>query len=149
MIKIRNMKKCIKGITFQDNKWNMQQKHKTLIRTITYRLSPAFLIQRQVWQQIYRFLDEVRHHPELMMLRFNIMETWLGDKKKYCQISNLYKPNQIPKLKCFLSRLAVVFVQYVEARCWVENEDVVGVALTGDAPTTSEWSTILLPSNAY
>ena len=26
----------------------------------------------------------------------------------------------------------------------VENEDVVGVAPTGDAPTTSEWSTILL-----
>ena len=27
----------------------------------------------------------------------------------------------------------------------VENEDVVGAAPTGDAPTTSEWSTILLP----
>ena len=35
---------------------------------------------------------------------------------------------------------------YIEARCWVENEDVVGVAPTGDAPTTSEWSTILLPT---
>ena len=30
--------------------------------------------------------------------------------------------------------------------CWVENEDVVGAAPTGDAPTTSEWSTILLPT---
>ena len=29
----------------------------------------------------------------------------------------------------------------------VENEDVVGAAPTGDAPTTSEWSTILLPAN--
>ena len=28
--------------------------------------------------------------------------------------------------------------------CLVENEDVVGAAPTGDAPTTSEWSTILL-----
>ena len=28
----------------------------------------------------------------------------------------------------------------------VENEDVVGAAPTGDAPTTSEWSTILLPT---
>ena len=28
----------------------------------------------------------------------------------------------------------------------VENEDVVGVAPTGDAPTTSEWSMILLPA---
>ena len=28
----------------------------------------------------------------------------------------------------------------------MENEDVVGAAPTGDAPTTSEWSTILLPT---
>ena len=28
----------------------------------------------------------------------------------------------------------------------VENEDVVEAAPTGDAPTTSEWSTILLPT---
>ena len=28
----------------------------------------------------------------------------------------------------------------------VKNEDVVGVAQTGDAPTTSEWSPILLPT---
>ena len=28
----------------------------------------------------------------------------------------------------------------------VENEDVVGAVPTGDAPTTSEWSTILLPT---
>ena len=37
-------------------------------------------------------------------------------------------------------------MQSVEAMCWVENEDVVGAAPTGDAPTTSEWSTILLPT---
>ena len=30
--------------------------------------------------------------------------------------------------------------------CSVENEDVVGTAPTGDVPTTSEWSTILLPT---
>ena len=28
----------------------------------------------------------------------------------------------------------------------VENEDIVGAAPTGDAPTTSEWSTIVLPT---
>ena len=39
-----------------------------------------------------------------------------------------------------------VFVQSIEAGCQVENEDVVGAAPTGDAPTTSEWSTILLPT---
>ena len=54
--------------------------------------------------------------------------------------------HRIPKLKCFSSRLAVVFAQFIEARCYVENEDVVGAAPTGDAPTTSEWSAILLPN---
>ena len=29
----------------------------------------------------------------------------------------------------------------------VDNEDVVRAAPTGDAPTTSEWSIILLPNN--
>ena len=50
--------------------------------------------------------------------------------------------HQNPKLKCFSYQLAVTFSQYIEAECKVENEDVVGAALTGDAPTTSEWSTI-------
>ena len=40
--------------------------------------------------------------------------------------------------KCFLSHLAVVFAQSIEARCLVENEDVVGAAAIGDAPTASE-----------
>ena len=53
--------------------------------------------------------------------------------------------HQITKLKCFSSRLAVVFAQSIEARSLVKNEDVVGAALIGDAPTTFEWSTILLP----
>ena len=39
-----------------------------------------------------------------------------------------------------------VFAESLEARCQVENEDVVGAAPTGDAPTTSERSTILLPT---
>ena len=40
----------------------------------------------------------------------------------------------------------MVFAQSIEARCQVEKEDVVGAAPTGDAPTTSELSTILLPT---
>ena len=48
--------------------------------------------------------------------------------------------------KWFLYPRAVVFAQSIEARCKVENEDVVGAAPTGDAPTTSELSTILLPT---
>ena len=39
-----------------------------------------------------------------------------------------------------------VFAESPEARCQLENEDVVGAAPTGDAPTTSEWSTVLLPT---
>ena len=54
--------------------------------------------------------------------------------------------HQIPKLKCFSSRLAIAFAQSNEARIQVENEDVVGAAPTGDASTTSEWPTILLPT---
>ena len=50
------------------------------------------------------------------------------------------------KLRWFSSRLAVVCAQSTEAKCLVDNEDVVGAAPTGDAPTTSELSTILLPT---
>ena len=57
--------------------------------------------------------------------------------------------HKITKLKWFSSRLAVVFAQYIEVRCLVENEDVVGAAPTGDAPTTSEWSTILLATKVH
>ena len=57
-----------------------------------------------------------------------------------------YKTHQIPNFKSLLSRLAVFFVHSIEARYWIENEDGVGAAPTGDAPTTSEWSTIFLPN---
>ena len=33
--------------------------------------------------------------------------------------------------------------------CLDQDEDVVGAATTGDAPTTSEWSTILLPTKVW
>ena len=51
----------------------------------------------------------------------------------------------MPKLKYFSSRLVVVIAQSIETMCKVANEDVVGAAPTGDAPTT-EWSAILLPT---
>ena len=54
----------------------------------------------------------------------------------------------IPKLECFSSSLAVVFAQAIEAMCLVEK-DVVGAAPAGDAPTISEWSTILLPTKVH
>ena len=46
----------------------------------------------------------------------------------------------IAKLKCISSRLAVVFAQSIKVRCYIENEDVLGAAPTGDAPTTTEQS---------
>ena len=46
--------------------------------------------------------------------------------------------------RMFSSHLAFVFAQSIEARYYVENEDVVEAAPTGDAPATSEWWSILL-----
>ena len=43
----------------------------------------------------------------------------------YRKTSNIRHTN-FPKLKGFSSRLAVFFSQSIEARCWAENEDVVG-----------------------
>ena len=60
-----------------------------------------------------------------------------------------YKLYQTQKDQGFSSRLAALFVHSKEVMRrihWVKNEDVVRAALTGDAPTTSEWSTILLPT---
>ena len=64
---------------------------------------------------------------------------------KYHKFSNTRRIKST-KLKCVSSRLAVISVQYIETRCSVDNEDVIGAAPTGDALSTSEWSTILLPT---
>ena len=55
------------------------------------------------------------------------------NKKIYCKISNI---RCTKSQNLYESRL--VFAESIEARCYVENEDVVGAAPTGDAPTTSE-----------
>ena len=65
--------------------------------------------------------------------------------KDYCRISNI-RCTESPNLNNSRLYLAVVSTQSIEARCYVENEDVFGAAPTGAAPTTSEWSTILLPT---
>ena len=59
----------------------------------------------------------------------------------YGKISNI---SCTKSLNLNVSRLGLQLVlrNFVEAMCWVVNEDVVGAAPTGDAPTTSEWSTI-------
>ena len=48
-----------------------------------------------------------------------------------------------------LYRLAVVCAQSIETRYWIDNEDVVGAAPTGDAPTTCELSIIAYYSPTY
>ena len=60
----------------------------------------------------------------------------------YRQISNI-SAHQIPNLNVSCLFLQLSLLNPLKQ---VENEDVVGAALTGNAPSTSEWSTILLPS---
>ena len=72
---------------------------------------------------------------------------WIRFTYLHVPSSLQYKTHQIPTLKIFSYCLAAVFAESLEGRCSVENEDVVGAAPTDDAPTTSEWSTILLPTN--
>ena len=62
----------------------------------------------------------------------------------YRQVSNIR--HQIATLERLSCCLAAFFVESLEARCQVENEDAVGAAPTGDASTTSEWSRMLLPT---
>ena len=72
---------------------------------------------------------------------------WLSPHEGYRQVSNIRRT--IPQHSRFSYCLAAFFAESLEARCQVENEHVVGAALTGDAPTSSEWSTILLPTKVW
>ena len=58
----------------------------------------------------------------------------------YCKISNI-SCTKSQNLNDSHLVLQLVFVQFIEARCKVENEDKVGAAPTGNAPAISEWST--------
>ena len=81
-------------------------------------------------------ITHVKYNPgnttEQMIAKYN---------EGICRISsNLwYKMHHIPHFKWFSSRLTVVFAQSIEVRCWVDHEDVVRAAPTGDTPTTYEW----------
>ena len=56
--------------------------------------------------------------------------------------------HQIPKLKVSCLVLQLSFCNILKPGIKGGNEDVVGAAPTGAAQTTSEWSTILLPTKA-
>ena len=67
-----------------------------------------------------------------------LMTTYIITSSKYRKISNIV-PTKSHKLKVYrLGLQLVVFAQFIEAKFSVENEDIVGAAPTGDAPTTSE-----------
>ena len=65
----------------------------------------------------------------------------------YCQFSNIRR-TQSPNINVSRLVLQLSLPNLLKPWCQVENEDVVGAAPRGDAPTTSEWSTILLPTKA-
>ena len=69
---------------------------------------------------------------------------WTMDST-YRQVDNIRRTKSQHLLRVLCS-LVAVFAESAEARCQVENEDVVGAAPTGVPPTTSVWSTILLPT---
>ena len=60
---------------------------------------------------------------------------------KYREISNISR-TKLQKLYSFRLVLQLALSNPLNPGVGVENEDVVGVAPTGDAPTTSEWSII-------
>ena len=70
----------------------------------------------------------------------------IGGKGPFGRIPSILGWNKIANLICFSSRLAVVFTQFIEASCSVDDDNIVRTSPTGNAPTTSEWSTILLPT---
>ena len=67
-------------------------------------------------------------------------------RREYCQTCNI---SHTTYQNLSVSHLAVVIAQSIEARCSVKNDGVVGAVQTGNAPTTSEWSTILLSTNVW
>ena len=100
-----------------------------------------FIIYRQVLQF------------NLFMIMFIIIQYWFYHKCLlwmlfiiYRQVSNISRTKS-QHLKDSRTVFAAVFAKSLETRCQVQNEDVVRAVPTGDAPTTSEWSTILLPTN--
>ena len=82
----------------------------------------------------------------IVVMLISVSTTSHEETKIHRTIIYYVRRNQIPKQKCSSSRLAVVFDQTIETRCSIVNEDAVVVEPTGDAPTASEWSTILLPT---
>ena len=65
------------------------------------------------------------------------------NRKTYHQVSNI-RCTKSQNLNVSRLVLQLLLLNPLEPGVKQENEDVVGAAPTGDASTTSEWSTILL-----
>ena len=91
----------------------------------------------------------VRSHHSIIrhITILNTTEQWLtlNINNTYCKISNI-SHTKSQNLNDSRLVLQLSLPNPIQARCRVKNEDVVGAAPTGDAPTTSEWSTSLLPT---
>ena len=78
---------------------------------------------RGTWHQQFSILIQLQwkfhmNHPgPICISDYNLVMT---------TVKSLIEGAPNKKLKCFSSRLAVVFVQHIEARCQVKNQDAVG-----------------------
>ena len=70
---------------------------------------------------------------------------WYVWYETYCQISNI-SHTKSQNLNDSHLVLQLYLLNLLKPGVGVENEDVVGAAPIGDAPTTSEWPTTLLPA---
>ena len=84
-------------------------------------------------------------HGVFIVAMTTVVVVELGWSYEYRKISCI---SHIKSQNINVSRLVLLLyiAQSIETRYWVANGDVVGAAPTGDAPTISEWSTILLPT---
>ena len=95
-------------------------------------------------------LQATQHYPIGLQIRF-------GECKKSCWTSTVWVYGKISNIRCTISQtlnvsclaLHLSLLKSIEARYYVENEDVVGAAPTGDAPSTTEWLTIILPTRVH
>ena len=79
---------------------------------------------------MYHITNSNKLH-EIIMMMFS----------KHC-IRNCRKVSDIRHSKSENINVSRLCLQYIEAKCWMQNENVVGAVPTGDAPTAPEWSTI-------
>ena len=139
---ITSIRQPIPGIWLFRNIWPWKSKVKVIAQL--YRLTSLLLHENQPsnsWHTLFQNLTlkiQGQGHGWGKMLRSHNQPSI---HSMYRQVSNIRRTKS--------KHLKILVLSYgclCRIPCWVENEDVVGAAPTGDAPITSEWSTILLPT---